>query len=339
MNKPALSLLLLILLSSIATVHAKEDVSPAQLQQIEALQKRAEDMTFPELEPSNYHLAKSRAWLDMAMSEYYDHDNSGIISAATAQAGTLLDALAKQQTGISMDTPQQITGSETVKPELLDRIAALKRHAKFACGQRPVAQAEVYLVWAGHENAESGWSHAQSYARSVEDLLHTAQVDMDNCVETSLPAVPIALPPVQAKITLSGDALFAFNKATLNPAALSRLDELAESIRLAGDLEEVILVGHTDRMRSDGHPERNQLLSAQRAESIKQYLVGKGIAAEKIHASGAESTQPIVHCSNTMSRDRQVKCLQPNRRVEIILRAAKQQPQESGAQPVILDQP
>ena len=84
-----------------------------------------------------------------------------------------------------------------------------------------------------------------------------------------------------------------------------------------------MLVGHTDRLRSDGHPERNQLLSEQRAESIKQYLVGKGIPADKIRASGAGSSQPIVQCPTGMSKEKQVICLRPNRRVEIVLRGGK----------------
>jgi outer membrane protein OmpA-like peptidoglycan-associated protein len=66
------------------------------------------------------------------------------------------------------------------------------------------------------------------------------------------------------------------------------------------------------------------LLSEQRAESIRQYLIGKGIAADKIHASGAGSTQPIVQCSTRMSKAKQVECLQPNRRVEILLRGRNQ---------------
>jgi OOP family OmpA-OmpF porin len=319
MNKILISLC--ILLSSIAVAQATEDVLPSQLQQIESLQRRAGNLAFDDLDLNNYHLAKARTWLDLALSEYYDNDNSGIISAAIGQAETLMDALEKKQTDIAMDTPLQIPGSEAVRPDLLDKIGTLKKLEKFSCGQRPLAQAEVYLVWAGHEYAESGWSHAESYVRSVEDMIYTAQVAIDNCAAILPPAAP--LPHVIEKITLSGDALFAFDKATMNPSALSRLDKLAENIKAASVLEEVILVGHTDRMRSDGHQERNQILSEQRAESIKQYLIGKGIAADKIHASGAGSTQPIVQCSTRQSKARQAACLQPNRRVEIILRGTK----------------
>ncbi len=114
-----------------------------------------------------------------------------------------------------------------------------------------------------------------------------------------------------------------FGEATLDPSAQWRLNNLANTIKQANTLKEVVLVGHTDRMHSDGHPERNQALSEQRAESIKQYLIGKGIAADKIHTSGAGSTQPLVQCSTKQSKEKQIACLEPNRRVEIILRGAK----------------
>jgi outer membrane protein OmpA-like peptidoglycan-associated protein len=213
-----------------------------------------------------------------------------------------------------------------VRPDLLDKLAALKKHPQFACGLRPTAQAEVYLVWTGHEESESGPTHAESYARNVEDLIYAAQVAMDNCAMEPVSAVAVVPPAaerVMEKITLSGDALFAFDKATLNPSALSRLDELVASIKAASVLDEVKLVGHTDYLRGDGHLERNQILSEQRAESIKKYLVGKGIPADKIRASGAGASQPVVQCPTNLSRVKQAACLQPNRRVEIILRGSK----------------
>jgi OOP family OmpA-OmpF porin len=309
MNKPVLLLLLGSLICSVPPVLAADEY-----QQIDTLQRRAEKLAFDRLDSNDYHLAKARTWLDFALTEYIDKDDTGVINAAIGQAEGLLDALENKQTNIiTMDTPQQVIGGEAMRPDLWEKIATLKQNPKFSCGQRPIAEAEVYLVWTGHEYHESGQSHAESYMRAVEDRIYSAQVAIDNCKEP-------AATPLMEKITLSSDALFAFNKATLNATALSSLNELAESIKKVNMLEEVVLVGHTDRLRSDGHPERNQLLSEQRAESIRQFLIDKGIPAEKIHASGAGSTQPIVECSSKLSKKKQIDCLQPNRRVEITLR-------------------
>ena len=306
-----LALLFIILSGSFHLARAAGEALPEQLQQIESLQRRADKLAFGEIGSNNYHLAKARTWLDLALGEYYENEGTGIVPSAIQQAESLLDALEKKQTGIGMDTPMQLPGSEAVRPDLWDKIAALKKNDKFSCGQRPTAEAEVHLVWAGHEKLESGWEYAQSYARNAEDLIYEAQAAINACT------------PVIERITMSTDALFAFDQPALATPSLPLLDRLADKIRQFNTLEEVVLVGHTDRLRGEGHPERNQLLSEQRAESIKQYLVGKGVAADKIHASGAGSTQPVVECSTRTSKAKQVECLQPNRRVEIILRGMK----------------
>lgn len=301
-------------------------ISPAvatdEQQQIESLQRRAGKLAFDGLDPNNYHLAKARTWLDLATSEYYDKDNSEIVPATITQAATLLDALEKKQSGISMDTPAQLPGSEVVRPELWNKIAALKKQNKFSCGQIPTAEAEVYLVWAGHEKSESGWSHAESYLRGVEDRIYAAQVAIKNCT--------VLVPPVMEKTTQSTDVLFAFDKSTLEPSASLRLDDLAQRIKTLDTLEKVVLVGHTDRLLIDGHLEHNPLLSVQRAESVRRYLIGKGIPEDKMRASGVGSAHPIVQCPSNMSKEKQVECLHPNRRVEIVLRGRETAGASSG---------
>jgi outer membrane protein OmpA-like peptidoglycan-associated protein len=299
-------LLLFVLSANVSALAADES------QQIDALQRRAEKLSFEPLDSNSYHLAKARTWLDLALSEYYDKDDSGIVPASIAQAATLLNALENRRTGISMDTPAQIPGSAKVRPDLWDKIAALKKQGKFTCGQRHAAEAEVYLVWAGHEKSEEGWSHAEPYLRGAEDRIYSAQVAIKNCTGLS--------PIVEEKITLSTDVLFGFDKSALEPYAYPRLDELVKSIKKMDTLEKVVLVGHADRLRSDGRPERNTLLSVQRAESIRRYLIGKGIPSDKIRASGVGSAEPIIQCSTKMSKEKQEICLQQNRRVEITLR-------------------
>lgn len=311
------ALLLTLLLGITPFAQTAEAALPDQLQQIESLQRRADKLASGEPGANNYHLAKARTWLDMALGEYHENESNGVVPAAIEQAQKLLDALENKQTNISMDTPQQITGSEAVRPDLWDKIATLKKHRQFSCGQRFVAEAEVQLVWTGHEKFESSWAHAESYARSAENLIKQATNAINDCV---------AQMPVIEKITLSSDALFEFGKADLGPSALQPLNRLVDSIKMAKTLEEVDLIGHTDRLRSDGLHERNQLLSEQRAESIKKYLIDKGIPAEKIRSSGAGSSQPLVECPTRQSKQKQVACLQPNRRVEIILRGTKQEP-------------
>jgi outer membrane protein OmpA-like peptidoglycan-associated protein len=83
---------------------------------------------------------------------------------------------------------------------------------------------------------------------------------------------------------------FVFGKATITPNSYPALNELAtimqEDYALLLDIE-----GHTDNVGSDTS---NLKLSEQRAEAAKQYLIQKGINAQRISATGFGETQPIA---------------------------------------------
>ena len=60
----------------------------------------------------------------------------------------------------------------------------------------------------------------------------------------------------------------------------------------------------------------NQRLSQKRAESVKDYLVAKGVQGKRLIAVGKGESDPIVNCRDT-KRAELIKCLEPNRRVEV----------------------
>jgi OOP family OmpA-OmpF porin len=117
------------------------------------------------------------------------------------------------------------------------------------------------------------------------------------------------------KITLAADALFDFNKATLRAEGKAKLDDVAaKSNQLV--LEVVIAVGHADRI---GSPAYNQKLSEKRAAAVKDYLVAKGIPANRVYTEGKGSKQPVTkpaQCKGAKSA-KVIACLQPDRRVDI----------------------
>ncbi len=117
------------------------------------------------------------------------------------------------------------------------------------------------------------------------------------------------------KITISADALFDFNKATLRPEGRAKLDDVvAKSKGLT--LEVIIAVGHADRIGSAAY---NQKLSEKRAAAVKDYLVSKGIPANRIYTEGKGSKQPVTKagdCKGPKS-PKVIACLQPDRRVDI----------------------
>ena len=123
------------------------------------------------------------------------------------------------------------------------------------------------------------------------------------------PPPPAAKPkpkPVAEKVTFAADVLFDFDKATIKPAGKSKLDDLAAKVK-AVNLEVVIAIGHTDSIGSDAY---NQKLSVRRAESVKAYLVSKGIEPNRVYTEGKGKKQPVA--SNKTKDGRQ-----KNRRVEI----------------------
>jgi OOP family OmpA-OmpF porin len=121
--------------------------------------------------------------------------------------------------------------------------------------------------------------------------------------------------PVGEKVTIAADALFDFDKATLRPEGRAKLDEVvAVSAQLT--LEVVIAVGHTDRFGSDAY---NQRLSERRAAAVKDYLVSKGIPANRVYTEGKGKKQPVTKpgdCRGAKSQ-KVIACLQPDRRVDI----------------------
>jgi len=132
---------------------------------------------------------------------------------------------------------------------------------------------------------------------------------------SAAPAAAASTKPAGEKVTVAADALFDFNKSTLRPEGKQKLDEVAaKADKLV--LEVVIAVGHADRIGSAAY---NQKLSEKRAASVKDYLVSKGIPANRVYTEGKGSAQPVTkpgQCKGPKSA-KVIACLQPDRRVDI----------------------
>lgn len=123
--------------------------------------------------------------------------------------------------------------------------------------------------------------------------------------------------PAGAKVTLSADTLFAFDKATLKPEGKAALDSIikhAQGIKI----EIFAVIGYTDRIGSDKY---NLALSDRRAAAVKAYFVSQGIPADAIITQGRGKANPVTGdtCKGQVSK-KLISCLQPDRRavIEII---------------------
>lgn len=131
-------------------------------------------------------------------------------------------------------------------------------------------------------------------------------------VAVAPPAPPPPPAPRFEKYTLSATELFAFDSAELQMPQ-PKLDEIASALGGNRDVNDVVITGYTDRIGSDKY---NQKLSERRAVSVKNYLAGKGIDANRLKAEGKGEANPVVVCSDK-KLPALIKCLEPNRRVEV----------------------
>lgn len=122
----------------------------------------------------------------------------------------------------------------------------------------------------------------------------------------------------QDTYTLSADALFAFDRSDLdavNAKGHAELQNLARELKQFVEINQITITGHTDRL---GDAQYNRQLSQRRAESVREYLIGEGIPADKIKTQGMGENNPVQSCSQS-KRHELIACLAPNRRVEVMV--------------------
>jgi len=115
---------------------------------------------------------------------------------------------------------------------------------------------------------------------------------------------PVAEPK---KVIVVKNIRFDFDKSTLTADAQSTLDAVIPDLK--AESGNILIQGHTDSFGSDSY---NQTLSEQRAESVKNYLIAKGIAASRLTTQGFGETKPIATNDTPEGRAE-------NRRVEFVI--------------------
>ena len=144
---------------------------------------------------------------------------------------------------------------------------------------------------------------------------HTGYWTPANAVEGCDP-VGKAL-PVAAKVSLSADTLFDFDKSTLKPEGKAVLNSIIDSIS-GFNIDIIAVTGYTDRIGSDNY---NLVLSQKRADAVKNYLLQAGISKDKIVTQGKGKANPVTGntCKGSVS-NKLIACLAPDRRaiIEIV---------------------
>ncbi len=124
------------------------------------------------------------------------------------------------------------------------------------------------------------------------------------------------------KVTFDSGILFATNKAELNAASKSSLQQFANVLKQNSDCD-VAIIGHTDNTGSDAI---NNPLSEKRAMSVSNYLRSLGVSASQIKSvEGQGSVNPVADNSTAEGRKQ-------NRRVEVYMYASQKMIQDAQQQ-------
>lgn len=207
-------------------------------------------------------------------------DDSGKAGAAAAASATAAKAAADK------------AAADAAAKAVADKAAA-DAAAKAAAEQTAAGRAA-----AAKAAADKAAADAAAAAKAAAD-----KAAADAAAKAAEPAYKTLL--TDKPVTLEG-ASFASGSSKLNTSANAQLDDI---VKFAADNKDagLTIVGYTD---DRGNAAKNVKLSAARAAAVKAYLVGKGVAADRVTTKGAGSANPIGDNKTDAGRAQ-------NRRVEI----------------------
>jgi outer membrane protein OmpA-like peptidoglycan-associated protein len=128
------------------------------------------------------------------------------------------------------------------------------------------------------------------------------------------PTVVVDEETVKVVFALDDSEFFGSDRATLNASSQKDLSRLVKTLKSADDVHAILVTGHADRI---GPAPYNEQLALKRANNVKTYLVDRGIPGDKIVAAGEGLRKPWVSCPENLAKSELIKCLAPNRRVDI----------------------
>ena len=269
---------------------------PEELLQARAAYQRAAEGPSKDYTPAGLHVAKNS--LQLAERSFRNNEDTWLIRAQSYVAlrkAELAESLARAEM-----YQRDVTDAEKRKEELEDQIMKQTK-AELADVTQELQHQQASEVRSAEQLAAEKTARAEAEmkaARATAELQRLGSVSHD---------------ARGTVVTLSGSVLFASGKDVLLPAAKSKLDEVAEAL-LAGDPDTSFVVeGHTD---SQGSGEKNKTLSLSRANAVRDYLITREIASDRITTEGYGEERPIAENSNPEGRAN-------NRRVEIVIKPNK----------------
>lgn len=146
------------------------------------------------------------------------------------------------------------------------------------------------------------------YMDKCPDTPSGTKVDKDGCpFPASAEPAPAPVPPPAAQMPGLQGVNFDFDRAAIRKEDAEKLDQDVATLKEWGDVK-VEVAGHTDSVGTEAY---NRGLSLRRADAVRNYLVDKGIAADRLTVKGYGESSPIA--DNGTAEGRLM-----NRRVELV---------------------
>jgi outer membrane protein OmpA-like peptidoglycan-associated protein len=206
----------------------------------------------------------------------------------------------------------QIAEAEAQAAEALNRVAVAKQKTQaLAATQLANVQGQLGQTERQLDQTQEQLKQQQQSSELQRSRLADMETKLKNARATIAKIATIRDDDRGMVITLQGELLFKTGQWELKPAAMAKLDEIAEALK--GDEQPIDVVGYTDNV---GTRANNMDLSQKRAASVRDYLVEKAIPQDLIRAEGRGPDNPAADNNSIEGRA-------TNRRVELVVEPKK----------------
>jgi len=164
-------------------------------------------------------------------------------------------------------------------------------------------------------------TQARSELAQTRQQIHTLSraTNVVPCEEPPVAAVaPVVTPPAPQVISLASDALFPFGKSGLNDMlqnGRSALDAVVSRVKNEyASIDNIKVIGHSDPI---GRPVDKQIISSQRAQTVRDYISNHGLQSAQILSVGRADNELALNGCGNRPTPANIECHAPNRRVTI----------------------
>jgi outer membrane protein OmpA-like peptidoglycan-associated protein len=288
-----------------AAQYAPADLHKAE-SSLQAAEKSFSDQPAARQTRDLAYVAERRAQISEAIAQQ-ELDNRQKATAEQDFVRTQGQALSQTRAKLSQSELAQKQDAVRLEQERVARLAA-EGKASTEAGRAISAEGRATDAEGKAANAEGRASSAEGRATTAEAKIAEAEKKSRELADSLAKLAAVKEEARGLVITLSGSVLFASNKSELLPSARARLTQVAEALASSTD-RNIVVEGYTD---SQGSAAYNIDLSKRRAETVRNFLVTRGLSSERTRAEGLGKESPVADNQSPEGRAN-------NRRVEIVL--------------------